>query len=178
MKPIAAAGVGPEAIGNKGAPVFNGAGKPRPVSRGAGVIVALGAAALLAGCTAAVADPAPGTGAGAAVPTVTPAAVPVLGPMSLGTFPATEDGVAALSVCEQWAGLRADYVPRLRRDSAYQLEQWFSSATWLAAFTANSPLKIDPRYQYISTAFGLASTAAAASVDSARRLDAACAAAD
>jgi hypothetical protein len=151
-----------------------GAGKPRAgISRGAGVIAALGAVALVAGCTAASADT-PGPGAGEA----TPAGVPVLGPMSLGTFPATEDGAAARTVCEQWARLRADYVPSLRRDSSFELEQWFSSARWLPAFTANSPLKTDPRYLYISTAFGLVTEPSAASVGSARDLDKACALAD
>jgi hypothetical protein len=158
--------------------VFIGAGKTRPdAGRGGGIIAVLGAAALTAGCTAAVAAT-PGPGAGAATPTVTPVAVAVLGPMKLGTFPATEDGVAALTVCEQWAGLRGDYVPAIRRDTAFQLEQWFSSTSWLPAFTANSPLKTDPRYLYISTAFGLVTEPSAASVGSARDLDKACALAD
>lgn len=158
--------------------MFMGAGKSRPgIGRAGGVIVAVGAAALAAGCTAAVAaSPAPG--AGDATPTVIPAAVPVLGSMKLGTFPATEDGVAALTVCERWAGLRGDYLPAVRRDTPFQLEQWFSSASWLPAFAANSPLKVDPRYLYISTAFGLVTEPAAASADSARQLDQACARAD
>jgi hypothetical protein len=108
-----------------------------------------------------------------------PSPAPVLGPLKLGTFPATEDGVYALKVCEQWAGLRGDYVARLRQDSPFQLEVWFSSSPqWLAAFNANSPIKADPHYVYISTAFGLVSTAAAASVSNAKLLDQACAAAD
>ena len=155
-----------------------GAGKSRPgTGRGGGIIVALGAAALAAGCSAAAAAT-PGPGPGDATPAVTPAAVPVLGSMKLGAFPATEDGVSALTLCEQWAGLRGDYVPAVRRDTPFQLEQWFSSASWLPAFAANSPLKTDPRYLYLSTAFGLVTEPAAASVGSARDLDKACAAAD
>jgi hypothetical protein len=106
-------------------------------------------------------------------------AVPGLGSLTLGTFPATTDGSAAQTLCQQWAALRGQYLPQLRRDTKFQLEQWFSaSPQWLVAFSADSPLKTDPRYLYISTGFGLASTAAAASVDSARLLDQACAAAD
>ncbi len=158
--------------------MFMGAGKSRPgIGRAGGVIAALGAAALAAGCTAAVAAP-PAPGPGDATPTVVPAAVAVLGPMKLGTFPATEDGLAALAVCEQWAGLRGDYLPAVRRDTPFQLEQWFSSASWRPAFAANSPLKTDPRYLYLSTAFGLVSDPAVAGAHSARQLDQACAAAD
>jgi hypothetical protein len=159
-----------------------GAGKLRAqVSRGRVVCAAIGLAALAAGCGTASAAPSPAAGpsAGVAVPTVTPTAVPALGPMTLGTFASTEDGMAALTVCEQWAGLRAEYVTSLRTDTPFQLERWFSADTrWLTAFAANSPLKTDPRYMYISTAFGLVSTAAAASMSNARLLDRACAAAD
>jgi hypothetical protein len=98
--------------------------------------------------------------------------------MSYGTFPETTDGLNALTVCEQWAVLRDQYVGRLRADSPYQLEQWFSGSAWLAAFEANSPLKLDPAYSQINAAFGLVSTGAAASVPNARQLDEACAGAD
>jgi hypothetical protein len=151
---------------------------------GFAVAAAVGVTALAAGCGSAVAaTPAAGQATasvtGQATPTVVPSSVPVLGPMKLGTFPATTDGTYALKVCEQWAGLRGAYVPRLRHDSPFALEVWFSSSPqWLAAFNANSPLKSDPDYLYISTAFGLVSTAAAASVSSARLLDQACADAD
>jgi hypothetical protein len=66
----------------------------------------------------------------------------------------------------------------VRSDTPFQLEQWFSSAAWLPSFVANSSIKDDPAYGSISTAFGLVSTAAAASMGSARDLDRACAAAD
>lgn len=102
----------------------------------------------------------------------------MLGSMSYGTFPASKDGMDALIVCEQWAVLRDQYVERVRTDTPYQLEQWFSSPAWLPAFRANSPLKTDPDYSQISTAFGLASTGAAASVANAELLDQACATAD
>jgi hypothetical protein len=140
---------------------------------------ALGVALLASGCgsassslLAAMQDP------GQAAPTVMPESVPVLGQMHYGTFPATPDGLNALTVCEQWAVLRDEYVGRLRADTPYQLEQWFSSPAWLPAFRANSPLKVDPDFSHINAAFGLASTGAAASVANAERLDKACASAD
>ncbi len=115
---------------------------------------------------------------GPATPTVTPQPAPALGSMSYGTFPASADGMDALTVCEQWAVLRDQYVGRLRADTPYQLEQWFSSPAWLPAFQANKPLKTDPNYSEINAAFGLASTGAAASVANAKLLDEACARAD
>jgi hypothetical protein len=168
-----------------------GAGKAR-VLAGRGTvggivagIVALGAAALATACghVSAGAAPAAGqttaqTATGTATPTVAPSTVPVLGALTLGPFPATQDGESALALCEQWAQLRAQYVPRLRTDTRFQLEQWFSSIVWQPAFAANSPLHTDPNYANINVAFGLASTAAAASVSTARMLDKSCAAAD
>ena len=117
-------------------------------------------------------------GPATATATVTPQAVPVLGSMSYGTFPASTDGMDALTVCEQWAVLRDEYVGRLRADTPYQLEQWFSGPAWRPAFQANKPLKTDPAFSQINAAFGLASTGAAASVSNAKLLDAACASAD
>jgi hypothetical protein len=153
------------------------------------VLAVAGAGAMGLACAppataAPVSPPATSTGAadsaaGTVSATVTPTAVPVLGRLTLGSFPATSDGSSALTVCQQWAGLRGQYLPRLRQDSSFQLEQWFSTGPqWLTAFSAASPLKTDPRYLYISTAFGLVSTAAAASESTARLLDQACAAAD
>jgi hypothetical protein len=113
-----------------------------------------------------------------ATPTVTPSTVPVLGKLSFGTFPSTWDGTRALMLCEQWSGLRGEYVPHLRHDTPYELEQWFSSNDWQAAFIANSPLRNDPAYSNINTAFGLVSTAEAASIANAKWLDRGCAAAD
>lgn len=104
--------------------------------------------------------------------------MPVLGKLTLGAFPLTGNGQQALTVCEQWAGLRAGYVSRVRQDTPYQLEQWFSSPAWRPAFVANGPLRTDPAYGDISTGFGLVSTGASASIGSARLLDQACAAAD
>jgi hypothetical protein len=157
-----------------------GAGKPRVLARAGAV--ALGVALLVSGCAptrAPSSSLAPGQSpSGRATPTVTPQEVPVLGSMSYGTFPASKDGTDALIVCEQWAVLRAQYVERLRTDTPYQLEQWFSSPVWLPAFQANSPLKIDPDYSQINTAFTLVSTGAAASVSNAELLDKACASAD
>jgi hypothetical protein len=156
-----------------------GAGKPRALACAA--TVALGVALLASGCVTMAPSSsslAPGQTPGPATPTVTPQSVPVLGAMSYGTFHASPDGIDALIVCEQWAVLRDQYVGRVRADTPYQLEQWFSSPAWLSAFQANSPLKTDPDYGQINTAFGLVSTAAAASVSNAKLLDTACAGAD
>jgi len=113
-----------------------------------------------------------------ATPTVSASTVSALGVMTYGAFPATSDGLAALALCEQWAALRAQYVPRVLADTPYQLEQWFSSAAWHNAFVDSKPLRTDPSYVDISVAFGLASTGEAASIANARMLDRACAAAD
>jgi hypothetical protein len=155
-----------------------GAGKP--CARAAALGVALGVALLASGCgnasssslLAAMQDP------GTVAPTVTPESVPVLGQLRYGKFPATTDGIEALAVCEQWAVLRDQYVGRVRADTPYELEEWFSSPAWLPAFQANKPLKTDPDYSQINTAFDLVSTGAAASVANAELLDKACASAD
>jgi hypothetical protein len=136
-------------------------------------IVALGVAALVTACGSA------SSGTGDAVPTVTPTSVPVLGKMSFATFPNTWDGTRALTVCEQWAGLRGQYVANVKTDTPYQLEQWFSSSpAWTAAFGANSELKTDPNYINISNAFGLVTAGDVASLSYAKLLDQACAAGD
>lgn len=145
-----------------------GAGKLRVLAaRG---IAAIGVAALVSACGQAASAPPPAPGQ--------PSSVPVLGKLTLGSFPATGDGTRALTLCEQWAGLRGAYVARVRADTPYELEQWFSSTAWRPAFTANSLLRVDPAYGDISTAFGLATTGQAASIASARFLDRACAQAD
>lgn len=151
-------------------------------ARGVGAlgVGALGVALLASGCGSAssssllAAMQHPGT----ASPTVMPEPVPVLGQMHYGKFPATADGIDALTVCEQWAVLRDEYVGRVRADTPYQLEQWFSGPAWLPAFQANKPLKTDPAYSQLNTAFTLVSTGAAASVANAELLDKACASAD
>ena len=155
-----------------------GAGKLRALA-GCG-IVAAGVAVLASACTSASSSSPlrPGQATGTVTPTVAPSTVPVLGRLSFGTFPATPDGARALMLCEQWSGLRGEYVTRVQADSPYQLEQWFSSAVWQPAFSASRPLVVDPAYSQISTAFGLATTGEAASIASARLLDKACAAAD
>ena|ERR1700761_1171993 len=131
---------------------------------------ALGVTLLAAACgTASAAPLAPGAGQAAGT------AAPMLGALRLGTFPATMDGAQALVLCQQWAGLRGEYATRLQ-DTPYQLEQWLSSAVWQPAFTADGPLRTDTRYIAVDIAFGLASTAAAASAGTAHMLDQACAA--
>jgi hypothetical protein len=155
-----------------------GAGKLR-VLAGRGVIV-IGVATLASACGHVVASsrPAPGQTPGPATPTVTPSSVPVLGDFTFGTFPATSDGRRALRLCELWARLRGEYVDRVRADTPYELEQWFSSTVWHPAFTANSPLRIDPAYGDVSVAFGLVSTGQSASIANARFFDQACATTD
>ena len=155
-----------------------GAGKARVLACAGAA--ALGVALLAGGCARMPSSSsfAPGQTPGPATPTVSPQAVPVLGSMSYGTFPASTDGMDALTVCEQWAVLREQYVGQVRADTAYQLEQWFSGSAWLPAFQANKPLKSDPDFVQINTAFTLVSTAAVASVPNARQLDEACASAD
>jgi hypothetical protein len=163
-----------------------GAGKPRVLACALGIGVfgtgALGVALLVSGCVTMKTPSsslAPGQSpSGRVTPTVTPQAAPVLGSMSYGTFPASTDGMDALIVCEQWSVLRDQYVGRVRADTPYQLEEWFSSPAWLPAFKANSPLKTDPDYSQINAAFGLVSTGAAASAANAELLDKACAGAD
>jgi hypothetical protein len=170
-----------------------GAGKPRvaacagPGAPGLALLPLLAMTALLAllasGCvnkTSPVLALAPGQtpGLATATATVSPQAVPVLGSMSYGTFPASRHGMDALVVCEQWAALRDEYVGRLRADTPYELEQWFSGRAWRTAFQADRPLKTDPDFSQINAAFGLVSTGAAASASNAKLLDEACASAD
>ena len=142
------------------------------VAVGAALITACGQASSSSLSLAAGQAPAPAT------PTVTPSSVPVLGELTFGPFPATMDGLQALTLCEQWSGLRAQYVSRVQADTPFQLEQWFSGSAWLPAFAADRPLRTDPAYSRMSTAFGLVSNGQAASIASARLLDGACAAAD
>ena len=156
-----------------------GAVKLRVLALRASVVVgaAIGVAALAVGCGSVSASP-PGAAANG-TPPAAPATVPVLGRLQLGSFPGTWDGIKAQAVCQEWAWLRGGYVTLMRRDTPFQFEQWISaSPQWAAAFSANSPLKTDTGYTYINTAFGLVSTAAAASVDNARLMDSACADAD
>ena len=173
-----------------------GAGKPRVLAgrgvfghvvgwgvAGRGVVgwglAAAGVAVLVGACSSGSASPVNTAQPSVpATPTVKPSTVPVLGKLSFGTFPSTWDGTRALMVCEQWSGLRGEYVLHLRQDTPYELEQWFSSNDWQAAFIANSPLRNDPAYSNINTAFGLVSTAEAASIANAKWLDRGCAAAD
>jgi hypothetical protein len=159
-----------------------GTGKLRvPAGHGGlAAAAAIGLAALAAACghTPSSLSLASGQTPARAVPTITPSSAPVLGRLTLGTFPATEDGVRALTLCEQWSGLRGQYVYRVQAQTPYQLEQWFSSAAWRTAAQANSRLRRDPAYGNISTAFGLATTGQTAGIWSARLLDNACATVD
>ena len=154
-----------------------GAGKLRALGVAAALAAAL--AALAGGCSrAASSSLLPGQTPTPVAPTMTPTAVPVLGQLRFGTFPSTWGGTNALRLCEDWAGLRAEYVAHLRSDTKYQLEQWFSSADWQPAFSADSPVSVNPAYGEISLAFGQATTSATASIAAAKQFDQACAAAD
>jgi hypothetical protein len=89
-----------------------GAGKLRVL---AGRGIAAVAVAVLAGAcgqASSSSPPAAGQAPGPATPTVTPSTVPVLGKLAFGTFPSTWDGTRALTLCEQWSGLRGEYVAR------------------------------------------------------------------
>ena len=157
-----------------------GAGKLR-VRAGSGVMAAAAVAvtALAGGCSGAASSSlAVSPAQSPATPTVTPTSVPVLGRLTLGSFPATPDGLQALAVCEQWAGLRGQYVALVRSDTPYQLEQWFSGSQWSTAFTDAGQFSADPAYRKITAAFGVATSGEVASITTARLLDAACTAAD
>jgi hypothetical protein len=158
------------------------AGKLRVLGVAAAWAAALAALAVTAaGCGAAgpSSSLAPGQTPPPLTPTMTPAAVPGLGKLTLGTFPSTLDGGKALLVCEDWAGLRGQYAARVEAGATpFQMEQWFSGAVWQPAFKANSPLQADPGFGAISIAFGMATIGQSASVAAAKRLDAACTAAD
>ena len=150
------------------------------IAAGVAAGVAIGVAALATACGHASSSLslAAGQTPGRATPNVTPSSVPELGQLNFGTFPATEDGIRALRLCEAWSGLRAQYVHRVQTDTEFELEQWFSGADWRPAFIANTPLRTDPAYSEISSAFGLATTGQGAGIASAKLLDRACAAAD
>jgi hypothetical protein len=177
---FAPASAGPQKAHRKKASCSMGAGKLR------GLGVAAGAAALAAlagGCTGAAPSAPPPTASGQTAPpltpTMTPSAVPVLGQLTFGTFPGTWTGVKALQLCEDWAGLRGQYVTRVTAgDTPFQLEQWFSGPAWQPAFAVSAPLQVIPAYSHISVTFGLATTGDTASIAQARLLDGACAAAD
>jgi hypothetical protein len=141
-------------------------------------VVAVGVAVLGCACTSASSSLAIGQTPPPATPTVTPTAVPVLGGMKLATFPQSWDGMRALSVCEQWAQLRGEYVTRIQADTPAQLQLWFSSNDWLTAFNANSALKTDPTYSHISVDLGIVTGPGGTSIASARMLDQSCAAGD
>ena len=157
-----------------------GAGKLRAFAVATASAAALAASATLAGgCgTAGSSSLAAGQTPDPAAPTMTPSAVPVLGKLKFGTFPGTESGAKALQLCEDWAGLRGEYVVHLESDTRYQLERWFSSPVWQPAFDTNSPLSNNPNYGDITVAFGQATTSATASIPAARQFDRACEAAD
>jgi len=157
-----------------------GAGKLRVIAARAVTagVAAAGVATLAGACGHPAAASRAAAPAPPATPTVTPSSVPVLGQLAFGPFPSTWDGTRALALCEQWSGLRGEYVARVRTGTPFQLEQWFSSDVWQAALTAGGYLRGDPAYGDISVAFGEVSTGAAASIASARFLDQACAAAD
>lgn len=159
-----------------------GAGKRRVLGIAAAGAAALATlAVLLGGCTSARSSPpaVPSQTALPLTPTVTPSPVPVLGQLTLGPFPATRDGARALQLCEDWAGLRGQYVAHVTAGGTpFQLEQWFSSPVWQPAFAENGPLEVDPRYDEIIIAFDLATSGQTASIAQAKHLDAGCAAAD
>ena len=124
-----------------------------------------------------------GTSASAAPPSSSAIDAPpptVASPRQLlpARFPSTTDGKLARDICEQWARLRAEYYSRVQQDTAYQLNQWFSSSQWAREDTDSMQLGGDPDYSNIETAFGAGLVGDLANVASARQIDRACSAGD
>jgi hypothetical protein len=105
---------------------------------------------------------------------MTPPGTPAtLATLVLGQFPETPDGQLAKAICEQWSGLRQQYVDNAAADSPYQMNQWFSSSAWLKVQNDANTLNGDPAYSNLQTALGVglvgdeAGTASAAAIDKA-----------
>jgi hypothetical protein len=110
-----------------------------------------------------------------ATPTMSPSPVPVLGNLRLAEFPSTYNGVAALDLCEGWAGLRGQYVTSVQHDTPLQLDDWFSGPAWSPVFTDAVKLQANLAYPRITLAFGQVTAPEFASIPNAKNLDAACA---
>ena len=111
-------------------------------------------------------------------PPIAPGTAANLAPLTLGPFPDTADGEIAKRICEQWQGLRQEYVYRLTIDNSYQMNGWFSSSAWSKVQNDGMALGDDPAYSNLETALGVAITGEMASTANAAAVDKACAAAD
>lgn len=109
---------------------------------------------------------------------VAPGTAKNLAPLTLGHFPGTSDGKLAKAICEQWAALRQEYAGKVTIDSAYQMNQWFSSSAWAAVQTDATQLGNAPEFGNLETALGVAMVGDMASTANAASLDKACQAAD
>lgn len=103
-------------------------------------------------------------------------AAATLGPLALGSFPATTDGRLAKSICSSWAGLRSEYATRVATDTPFQLNQWFSSPAWGTIQSDALKLPAEGAYVPITAALGVVFNGDTASIANARNLDRACAA--
>jgi hypothetical protein len=129
--------------------------------------------AVLAGCSSAASS----SSAAAANPA--PAATAkTLAPLVLGHFPDTTDGKLAREVCEQWQGLRQEYVYRLTIDSPNQMNGWFSSSAWSKEYAESNELGNDPAYTQLEASLGVATVGEDASDANAGLVDKACEKAD
>lgn len=133
----------------------------------------------IAGCSSAASSSSPPASASAAAGPVDPGATAVtLGVLTLGHFPATADGKLAHFICKEWAGLRNQYVYKSGIDTAYEMNQWFSSPDWSAEMNDAATLGADPRFGNLETALGIATVGDDAGVTAAKAVDKACHKAD
>lgn len=140
------------------------------------VVAVTAAVAVLAGCGSSASS-----SSAAAAPSSGPAApgtAPNLAPLTLGHFPGTADGKLAKGICEQWQGLRQEYVYRLTIDSPYQMNQWFSSSAWAKEYALANELDGAPAYSNLQGALGVATVGDDAGDAVAAEVDKACEKAD
>jgi hypothetical protein len=109
---------------------------------------------------------------------IAPGTAPNLAPLALGSFPHTTDGKIAKQICEQWQGLRQEYVYRLTIDTPYQLNGWFSSSAWSKENNLANELDGDPAYSNLQGSLGVATIGDDASDANAALVDKACEKAD
>jgi hypothetical protein len=140
--------------------------------------IALTASALaVAACSSAASPSAGGSATPPAAASSAPAAAApdaTLGPLTLGTFPATTDGKLAKNICTAWAGLRHQYATNVQNDTPYQLNQWFSSSAWSAEMSDAQKLGATDIYASLAGALGVATVGDTASINVAREVDKAC----
>jgi hypothetical protein len=107
-------------------------------------------------------------------PAQTSTAIPALAPLTVGTFPHTTDGRLAKVICDQWAGLRTQYVSAVVNESPYQLNQWFSGPAWAKVQSGFLEIGDDPVYTKLSVAFSGVTVGDMADDSAAQQADEAC----